>query len=317
MPMSGSLAVSAVFCLALSLLVYRHEKAGTSDELSEFNAMPDALGGADMSDAAHTVAVTPGAALIQRLHEKMQTKMTALDDAATADDAVLIQNVGTQLHNRHRRERSQLKEAMRSRYSNEGQDEWVLATIASLRTAEGPKTFVEIGARDGDFFSNTRRLEEHSWTGTCIEPHPTNFEKFNRTCRLVQKALVAKVDPSRVFSDCEDGSGVTGWSGFTDKNKQKDEVTSCTQKTVPQTTFVDLNEPSVIDYVSLDIEGAELEILKAFPFDKHCARMWTIEGAGSEYVSSTQQEIVELMQSHGCQKVKTSPSDGFFTCSCA
>merc|ERR1719324_590503 len=87
-------------------------------------------------------------------------------------------------------------------YSDEGQDAWVLANLGSS-TPEQSRTFLDIGARDGDFFSNTRRLEEHGWTGTCIEPFPTHFTRFKRTCKLVQKAVVAKKDKARMYSNCE------------------------------------------------------------------------------------------------------------------
>jgi hypothetical protein len=37
------------------------------------------------------------------------------------------------------------------------------------------------------------------------------------------------------------------------------------------------NAPSMIDYLSLDVEGAELFIMKDFPFDEHKFKLLTIE----------------------------------------
>jgi hypothetical protein len=41
--------------------------------------------------------------------------------------------------------------------------------------------------------------------------------------------------------------------------------------------FVQFQVPHVIDYMSLDVEGAELLIMKAFPFDTHVIKVLTIE----------------------------------------
>jgi len=209
----------------------------------------------------------------------------------------------------------QMSTSAGARYSDEGQDEWVLATTSE--PVDAKRTFLDIGARDGDFFSNTRRLEQHGWTGTCIEPFPTHFRRFNRTCRMVQKALVAKKDDARMYSDCEDGSGVTGWSGFTNDNKNGlDKVKGCTQTRVPQTTFAEIELPRVIDYASLDVEGLELQLLQSFPFDTHCAKLWTVEGAGYSYQPHVQNSITSLLESKGCKRIKQSASDGFFKCTC-
>lgn len=220
------------------------------------------------------------------------------------DDLSLIQKA-------QHRSRSLREQAL---YSDEGQDVWVLANLGSS-TPTQRRTFLDIGARDGDFFSNTRKLEEQGWTGICIEPLPTNFRKFHRTCKMVKAALVPKNDPKMMYSDCEDGSGITGHSGFSATNKNPGSV-SCTQKSMPQVTFGELGLPKVLDYVSLDVEGFEMHILKAFPFGTHCAKLWTIEGAGTSYPSSVSEPIVSLLEKHGCQRESMTNSDGFFTCTC-
>lgn len=195
-------------------------------------------------------------------------------------------------------------------YSNEGQDQWVLSVLGAA-TPTQPRKFLDIGARDGDFFSNTRRLEEQGWTGVCIEPFPTNFQQYGRTCQMVQKALVAQANAQRIYSNCEDGSGITGHSGFTNENKNPQAQAGCTRTVVPQTTYAELPLPAgTLDYVSLDVEGVELELVRAFPFHTHCARLWTIEHAHMN------PEIQATLSQHGCNLVKVGASDGFFQCNC-
>mmetsp|Transcript_73935 Transcript_73935/g.130610 ORF Transcript_73935/g.130610 Transcript_73935/m.130610 type:complete len:264 (-) Transcript_73935:65-856(-) len=213
-------------------------------------------------------------------------------------------------------QKQQLDSKSKSAYSAEGQDEWVLSKLGDGSKLQ-PRLFLEIGARDGDFFSNTRKLEEQGWTGTCVEPFPSHFKEYNRTCDLVKKALVPKYNPSMLFSNCEDGSGITGWSGFTQTNKNdKEQMKGCTQTVVPQATIQELQLPKTLDYISVDIEGFELPVLQSFPFHSLCARLWTVEGAGSLGGNSAT-AIHDILTSNGCQLSQQSPSDGFFECTCS
>ena len=100
------------------------------------------------------------------------------DNNSTRSDAVEYH------HTPRRSKRAEGKRTKRSgsgtTYSNDGQDQWVLSAAKS----DTPKVFLDIGARDGSFFSNTQRLEENGWTGTCVEPFPSNFE--SRKCTLAR-----------------------------------------------------------------------------------------------------------------------------------
>ena len=57
--------------------------------------------------------------------------------------------------------------------------------------------------------------------------------------------------------------------------------------------------PSKIDYLSIDTEGSELEILRAFDFDKHAISVITCE----HNFSSQRSEIYELLISQGFIRV--------------
>jgi hypothetical protein len=59
----------------------------------------------------------------------------------------------------------------------------------------------------------------------------------------------------------------------------------------------------------MDIEGAELEALKAFPFDRYRVGSWTIEHNREEPKRS---QIVALLESHGYRRVHQWRQDDFF-----
>jgi hypothetical protein len=52
----------------------------------------------------------------------------------------------------------------------------------------------------------------------------------------------------------------------------------------------------VIDYFSLDVEGAELIVMKDFPFDKYTFKFLTIE--------RPKPELIDLLQNQGYRQVK-------------
>lgn len=146
-------------------------------------------------------------------------------------------------------------------------DEWVIDMFDGM--AGG--SFVEIGAFDGMFHSNTAALDHHfNWSGALVEADEANFKlcQKNRDSagnEVVQACIGAMQGRGRFFH-----AGL--WSGlslylpkdFKRRLINHDAVTS--QQTV--TTLAQLldstNAPRVIHYLSLGVEGAELSILDAY-----------------------------------------------------
>lgn len=58
--------------------------------------------------------------------------------------------------------------------------------------------------------------------------------------------------------------------------RTKNQTTFLKTKTLEQ-VLLENNAPKIIDYLSLDVEGAETRILRSFPFDKYIFLSVTIE----------------------------------------
>ena len=69
------------------------------------------------------------------------------------------------------------------------------------------------------------------------------------------------------------------------------------------------NAPSYIHFMSLDIEGAELEALRGLPFDRYSFGAMAIEHNDEEPKRS---EIGALLESHGYVRVHTWKQDDFY-----
>ena len=67
--------------------------------------------------------------------------------------------------------------------------------------------------------------------------------------------------------------------------------------------------PSFIHVISLDIEGAELEALRAFPFDRYRVGAWAIEHNREEPKRS---QIRDLLATHGYRSAHDYKQDDFY-----
>ena len=86
-------------------------------------------------------------------------------------------------------------------YSQYGQDKFIHETFFSNKR-DG--TFVEIGASDGFFISNTYFFEKNlNWKGICIEPNPKLFSslKKNRNCICYNCCILDCDDEKEFFTN--------------------------------------------------------------------------------------------------------------------
>ncbi|MEX0964233.1 MAG: FkbM family methyltransferase [Pseudohongiellaceae bacterium] len=146
--------------------------------------------------------------------------------------------------------------------------------------------FVDIGAFDGVEISNTYTLEGLGWEGICIEPIPEVFSQLqlNRVCHKYNVAIAnVSMDEAKFFKV----SKLLGLSGLQQqmperiqKGLQKQGL-EIEQTLVRTMTFDDVmkNHPTVshIDFLSIDVEGGELEVLQSIDFERFRFGLITIE----------------------------------------
>jgi FkbM family methyltransferase len=186
-----------------------------------------------------------------------------------------------------------------------GQDKWLNEKFFKNKEKG---VFVEVGANDGVTFSNTYFFETNlKWTGLCIEPIPKTFEvlKKNRKCHCVWGCAYSKV--CRVPFKCIEGysemlSGIA--TTYDPRHEQRIQSESkqhgCTEKTiqVPAYKLGDLlaqYKMKNIDYISIDTEGSELEVLQGLYFHKINVHVFGIE----ENYPDKAGPVRDLMKKHG------------------
>jgi FkbM family methyltransferase len=164
--------------------------------------------------------------------------------------------------------------------------------------------FVDIGAADGIQLSNTYLLEAcANWKGICIEPNPNNYNKLilNRPYSICcDKAIYNQTGLILDFDIAHDSPLLSGISSdissrfkpIVDNKKSTIQV-----ETILLTELLDKNNaPNFIEYLSLDTEGSEYEILKNFNFDKYIFGLIDVE---HNYIEPIRSQIRELLLANG------------------
>lgn len=167
---------------------------------------------------------------------------------------------------------------MKNSKSQLDQDLWVLEKTNNKRNG----FFIEAGACDGIFLSNTYLLEkEYNWNGICCEPSK-NYHKDlrkNRDCNISHLLLYDESGETKEFHDAGEFSGVK--ESLNEKDELYRAILSQSHYLVETISLNNLldkyGSPRNIDYISLDTEGSERRILSTFDFNKWDVFSWSIE----------------------------------------
>ena len=172
-------------------------------------------------------------------------------------------------------------------FSQNGED---AVLFTALGGSEGPRFFVEVGVIDGMRFSNSLLFERLGWTGLCVEPHPVYGEmaKRNRRCRVISAAAGPENGASVPFYAEQRGalSGTKPESEAFLRKKYKGFFTGFEKTSVEMRTLDSLLEevsaPTNFEFVSIDVEGAELDVLEGFDLSRWSPRVVLMEASSDE-----------------------------------
>ena len=144
--------------------------------------------------------------------------------------------------------------------------------------------FVEFGAASGLSGSNTYLLEkEFSWKGILAEPARDRHRELhkNRPNAFVEEKCVYKTSGSLMeFSEIPE-TGISTLTKFIESDEHAVLRKNSNKYMVETISLNDLllkyNAPTYIDYLSIDTEGSEFEILSSFDFSKYEIKVITCE----------------------------------------
>ena len=145
--------------------------------------------------------------------------------------------------------------------------------------------FVEIGAFDGIQGSNCYHFEKFlNWDGIALERSRIQFEKLkkNRKCKILNEAVSHEIKEVEFVEVIE---GLTQMSGINDNfyqrnmkiitKNERSKTQSINLKTITFEQAVPKNTD--IDYLSIDIEGGEMDLLNSINFNDNDIKVISLE----------------------------------------
>jgi FkbM family methyltransferase len=147
--------------------------------------------------------------------------------------------------------------------------------------------YIDIGACDGLSGSNTYIFEQIGWEGLCIEPQPDVFNRLkkHRKCDCYNVAISDKGKETENFYQVEGGDALGRIAeGISDTQKKwMKETGKLKEIKVRTSTFSEImnnySDINHIDFMSIDVEGYEMEVLKTIDFKKWTFGLITIEAS--------------------------------------
>lgn len=162
-------------------------------------------------------------------------------------------------------------------HSQSGQDMAVLTFLKDKANGY----FVDLAANDWSRISNSYVVEYYNnWKGICIEPNPMYLKDLlsNRKCKVFTCAVGIKDGDKVKFRFSQGANGVYGGVVGEDMDNKGNENVDKEVTLVSLTTLLDFaGAPAVMDYLSLDVEGAEYQVVKGLDHTKYTFHIATVE----------------------------------------
>lgn len=172
--------------------------------------------------------------------------------------------------------------------------------------------FVEVGAYDGDKLSNTYSLEHYfGWKGILIEANPIIFESLKKNrpnAKCIDKACYSKTGLTLKFKL----EGLL--SGIQDNlNTYKQKLETSNEVAVETETLTSIldrcDAPKAIDFLSIDVEGAEMEVLKGIDFHRYSFYFITVE---HNFEPEKRAQMRNLLEKNGYRFMRCNNVDDYY-----
>jgi len=163
-------------------------------------------------------------------------------------------------------------------YSQNGEDEILAQLFRSVATG----FCVEVGAHDGEHLSNSLHFEQKGWKCILVEPNPSSWDSLrSRRNAIIEECAASDRNgfaPFYVAANVEVLSTMVPDSGHF--RRVQDEGGTITRIDVQTKTLDDilsLHSPAEIHFISIDVEGHELCVLRGLTLKRWRPRLLIVE----------------------------------------
>lgn len=181
-------------------------------------------------------------------------------------------------------------------YSQHGEEKLIFDYFGNSKG-----TFLDIGANDGITFSNVAALYDNGWDGLLVEASPKAYKKLQENyetaleTQLLNFAIGNKIGTVDFY---ESGSLVTErdvslvsslhekelkrWQTINAPGQKVVDFEKIQVQMIDFDTLLALSKYKTFDFISIDIEGGELDLLPQMDFNKLGTKMIIVENNGKD-----------------------------------
>ena len=155
--------------------------------------------------------------------------------------------------------------------------DWVLSTFKGTAAQPAGHFYVDLAANHPIEASTTYDLEQLGWRGLCIEPNPqyVNLLRQQRKCSVLPHVVDSTEHAVTFQLDGTMGGIADG--RFDNRAHTGKEVQRLSTRTL-HSILREASAPRVIDFLSLDVEGAETAVLSpSFMWSEYTVRLRELE----------------------------------------
>ena len=159
---------------------------------------------------------------------------------------------------------------------------------------------VEVGAGPTLYASMSRHFRENGWRCICIEPNPKFCEQHKNEGNEIYEYACSYEDGASNFVKVStptwhkpenDGCSISSIEPVLNYDKHHAEIIEV--KTIKLDTLLESLNIEKVDYVSIDVEGWELNVLKGFNIKKYSPKIIVVEDLGENV------ELEKYIESEG------------------
>lgn len=187
-------------------------------------------------------------------------------------------------------------------YSQENQD-YIIYNHFFKKKVNG--VYCDVGGNHPVKFNNTKYFEEQGWDGYVFEPlpHMKKLWSLHRKAKYFPYAASDKKETVKLSIV----DNIEGWEdmlSFVSKNNNKDKLKGRLTKdieiqAIPLKEVFKKESIERIDYMSIDVEGHELSVLKGIDFDNVRISVLSIENNSSPNVFYGDPVIRDILLNNG------------------
>jgi len=202
-------------------------------------------------------------------------------------------------------------------YSQEGED-----MILSRIFGDKPfGFFVDVGAHHPKRFSNTYLFYKRGWRGINIDAMPGSMKSFNRfRPRDINLEQPISNKKQKLIYYGFNEPALNGFSSNLSENRKKMKeyhvIFTRELETITLDSVLELNLPNninEIDFLTIDVEGLDFEVLRSINLKKYHPKFILIEILGSNSISEISESAIAIyLRNHGYEVYAKTVNTVFF-----